>query len=78
MDGYTAEIKGNAEEGFIVTNSHTPKETPAATPGGKTDQTYTAANTGDTTNAVLWAILLAAAALCAGITLIFKRNKVKK
>lgn len=78
VDGYTAEIRGNAEEGFIVTNSHTPKETPAAIPGGKTDQTYKAVNTGDTTNAALWAILLAAAALCAGITLIFKRNKAQK
>ena len=76
VDGYTAEISGSAKDGFVITNSHTPGEDP--TPVPPTDDTDKTVKTGDTTNILLWAVLLAAAVLCFCGTLCFRRRNTQR
>jgi hypothetical protein len=76
VDGYTAEISGSAKDGFVITNSHTPGEDP--TPVPPTDNTDKTVKTGDTTNVLLWAVLLAAAVLCFCGTLCFRRRNTQR
>ena len=79
VDGYTTEIRGNAKDGFVITNSHTPKADPApVAPTDKTDKTDKSAKTGDTTNVLLWAVMLAASACGLGGMLWFRRRNLQK
>lgn len=65
VEGYDTTITGNADDGFVVENKHTPK-----TPSVKTPIT------GDDSNVVLWAVL-ALAALC-GICAVMVRMRKKR
>ena len=60
VEGYDAVITGNAQKGFTVTNSHTPKQVndPGHTPTGGITKT------GDTANILIWLALLAASGVC--------------
>ena len=79
VDGYTAEISGSAKDGFVITNSHTPKDDPTpVTPTNKTDNIDKTVKTGDETNVIFWAVMLAAAALCFGGTLCFRKRKTQE
>ncbi|MCD8028224.1 MAG: Cna B-type domain-containing protein [Erysipelotrichaceae bacterium] len=59
VDGYTSEITGNMAEGFVITNTHTPEETPETpnkptpteptTPSTPEENTLSETSTSDTT-----------------------------
>lgn len=78
VEGYKAAISGNADTGFTVTNTHSPKQPPANDnhPSTRTDTP----RTGDPTNLALWSTLLAvsaAALIFSGIVLRKKKQEEK-
>jgi hypothetical protein len=72
VEGYTAEITGNAKDGFVITNSHTPKADP--TPEPPAEKTVKTAKTGDTATVLLWAVICAGAALLFFVADFFRRR----
>lgn len=70
VKGYKAVISGNAEEGFVVTNSHTPKE------ANTTNTDKQSPKTGDDTNMFLWTVLLLVSAFGFCGSLAYKKEKM--
>lgn len=61
VSGYQTIIEGSATEGFVVTNSHSPKPTPP--------------DTGDDTSVLPWMTLLLVSGLGLGGTIAYKKRK---
>lgn len=78
VEGYTCTITGNADNGYIITNSHTPAggqkpsdPSPAPQPGQN-------AATGDSASVVLPVAMLLAAALVICVLLMVRRKQVRR
>lgn len=78
VEGYTVSITGNREEGFVITNTHTPtkptepsKPTPSVTPEPTVKPIPPVPSTGENRGIYLWLGLLLL--LVTGIILIVRR-----
>ena len=69
--GYTAKISGNADEGYVITNTHNPERPKASNTPSKTGRP----KTGDETQVVLYLGILAAAGAAILIMTILRRRK---
>ena len=72
-EGYEAVVE-YSEKGVVITNKHTPKAdpTPDTTP---TPQPPVTPDTGDTSNTMLWFVLMLASALGLGGTVLFRKKE---
>jgi hypothetical protein len=75
VDGYTSEITGSAEEGFVITNSHTPDPAKAAAESGSDQGNGSAmVKTGDMIDIVLWMACIIASFFGAVVSFFFGRR----
>ena len=66
VEGYTASVSGNAQDGYVITNTHTPTQNPPQPDKPKT---------GDDFEVITWVAVLAAAAAALAAYVIIGRKK---
>ena len=77
VEGYSAQIRGNAAEGFVITNIHRIPVSPSPTPS-PAEPTGSGPATGDSSCLWLWAALAAAGLLVLGVSTLLKRRTNKR
>ncbi len=77
VEGYTSEVSGDQDDGYVITNTHTPTKVPETKTPGETGTG--APKTSDTNNLGAWLALMIACAVIVGDVCYIRRrrNKVK-